>query len=289
MSLTIQHFLEKDSNTFSYLVTDTGTKHCVVIDPVLNFDLASGSTNTSNADAIIERIRQSGAKLTYILETHVHADHLTAAAYLKSQLGGEVGIGANITKVQHVFGDVFYCDERFARDGRQFDLLLEDNAILPLGDHSIQVWHTPGHTPACVSYLIGQHVFVGDTLFMPDFGTARCDFPGGSAHTLYQSIQRLFTLPDDTIMWMCHDYGTASRKELAFQTTVAAQKFDNIHVGSGKTLDEFVSMRTARDLTLAMPKLLLPSVQVNMRAGHFPEAEPNGVSYLKLPLNKFRS
>lgn len=289
MSLTIQHFLEKDSNTFSYLVTDTGTKHCVVIDPVLNFDLASGSTNTSNADAIIERIRQSGAKLTYILETHVHADHLTAAAYLKSQLGGEVGIGANITKVQHVFGDVFYCDERFARDGRQFDLLLEDNAILPLGDHSIQVWHTPGHTPACVSYLIGQHVFVGDTLFMPDFGTARCDFPGGSAHTLYQSIQRLFTLPDDTIMWMCHDYGTANRKELAFQTTVAAQKFDNIHVGSGKTLDEFVSMRTARDLTLAMPKLLLPSVQVNMRAGHFPEAEPNGVSYLKLPLNKFRS
>ncbi len=286
MSLTIQHFLEKDSNTFSYLVTDTRTNSCVVIDPVLNFDMASGTTSTTNADAIIDLIRQSGAQLSYILETHVHADHLTASAYLKSTLGGQVGIGAFITDVQQVFAELFHCDERFARDGRQFDLLLEDNVQLPFGDYPIRVMHTPGHTPACVSYVIGQHVFVGDTLFMPDFGTARCDFPGGSAEVLYQSIQRLFSLPDDTIMWMCHDYGTTSRKELAFQTTVAAQKYGNIHVGAGKTRDDFVAMRQARDATLAMPKLLLPSVQINMRAGHFPEPDTNGVSYLKLPLNQ---
>lgn len=288
MSLTIQHFLEKESNTFSYLVIDTSSNCCVVIDPVLNFDIASGTTSTVHADAMIDLIRQSGARLAYILETHVHADHVTASAYLKSKLGGAVGIGSQITQVQHVFAEVFHCDERFARDGRQFDMLLEDNMCLPLGEYSIQVWHTPGHTPACVSYLIGQHVFVGDTLFMPDFGTARCDFPGGSAQALYQSIQRLFTLPDDTIMWMCHDYGTSNRKDLAFQTTVAAQKYGNIHVGSGKTMAEFVTMRAARDATLAMPKLLLPSVQINMRAGHFPEPDSNGVSYLKLPLDQFR-
>lgn len=287
MTLTIEHFLEADSNTFSYLVTDTTSNSCVVIDPVLNFDAASGTTSTQTIDAIVERIRLQQSELRYILETHVHADHVTASAYLKQQLGGQVAIGERITQVQQVFGELFHCDERFSRDGRQFDLLLHDEQELSFGAHTIKVWHTPGHTPACVSYLIGNNVFVGDTIFMPDFGTARCDFPGGDAHLLYQSIQRLFSLPGDTILWMCHDYGTAQRKELQWQTTVAAEQAFNIHVGGGKSADEFVAMRTARDATLSMPKLLLPSVQINMRAGHFPEPDSNGVSYLKLPLNQF--
>lgn len=288
MTITIEHFLEADSNTFSYLVADTASKRCVVIDPVLNFDAASGTTSTSTVDTIVARIRQQQYQLQYILETHVHADHVTASAYLKQQLGGQVGIGARITQVQQVFGELFHCDERFSRDGSQFDLLLEDDQTLAFGSSEIKVWHTPGHTPACVSYLIGDHVFVGDTIFMPDFGTARCDFPGGDAALLYQSIQRLFSLPETTIMWMCHDYGTATRKELQWQTTVGAEQASNIHVGGGKTADEFVAMRTARDATLSMPKLLLPSVQINMRAGHMPEPDSNGVSYLKLPLNQFR-
>lgn len=287
MTLKIEHFLEADSNTFSYLVTDTTSNSCVVIDPVLNFDAASGTTSTQTIDAIVERIRLQQSELRYILETHVHADHVTASAYLKQQLGGQVAIGERITQVQQVFGELFHCDERFSRDGRQFDLLLHDEQELSFGAHTIKVWHTPGHTPACVSYLIGNNVFVGDTIFMPDFGTARCDFPGGDAHLLYQSIQRLFSLPGDTILWMCHDYGTAQRKELQWQTTVAAEQAFNIHVGGGKTADEFVAMRTARDATLSMPKLLLPSVQINMRAGHLPEPDSNGVSYLKLPLNQF--
>lgn len=287
MTLTIEHFLEADSNTFSYLVTDTTSNSCVVIDPVLNFDAASGTTSTQTIDAIVERIRLQQSELRYILETHVHADHVTASAYLKQQLGGQVAIGERITQVQQVFGELFHCDERFSRDGRQFDLLLHDEQELSFGAHTIKVWHTPGHTPACVSYLIGNNVFVGDTIFMPDFGTARCDFPGGDAHLLYQSIQRLFSLPGDTILWMCHDYGTAQRKELQWQTTVAAEQAFNIHVGGGKSADEFVAMRTARDATLSMPKLLLPSVQINMRAGHLPEPDSNGVSYLKLPLNQF--
>lgn len=287
MTLTIEHFLELDSNTFSYLVTDTTSNSCVVIDPVLNFDAASGTTSTHTIDTIIERIRQQQSQLRYILETHVHADHVTASAYLKQQLGGQVAIGERITQVQQVFGELFHCDERFSRDGSQFDVLLHDGQELSFGDHTITVWHTPGHTPACVSYIIGDNVFVGDTIFMPDFGTARCDFPGGDAHLLYQSIHRLFSLPASTTMWMCHDYGTAQRKELQWQTTVGAEQASNIHVGGGKTADEFVAMRTARDATLSMPKLLLPSVQINMRAGHFPEPDSNGVSYLKLPLNQF--
>lgn len=287
MTLTIEHFLELDSNTFSYLVTDTTSNSCVVIDPVLNFDAASGTTSTHTIDTIIERIRQQQSQLCYILETHVHADHVTASAYLKQQLGGQVAIGERITEVQQVFGELFHCDERFSRDGSQFDVLLHDGQELSFGDHTITVWHTPGHTPACVSYIIGDNVFVGDTIFMPDFGTARCDFPGGDAHLLYQSIQRLFSLPASITMWMCHDYGTAQRKELQWQTTVGAEQASNIHVGGGKTADEFVAMRTARDATLSMPKLLLPSVQINMRAGHFPEPDSNGVSYLKLPLNQF--
>lgn len=285
MTITIEHFLETESNTFSYLVADQATKQCVVIDPVLNFDAASGRTSTTTVDAMVDRITQQNYQLRYILETHVHADHVTASAYLKQRLGGLVGIGAEITQVQQVFGELFHCDDRFSRDGSQFDLLLHDEQTLPFGNSHITVWHTPGHTPACVSYLINQHVFVGDTIFMPDFGTARCDFPGGDAHVLYNSVQRLFSLPSDTIMWLCHDYGTAQRKQLQCQTTVGEQQMSNIHVGAGKTADEFVTMRTARDATLSMPKLLLPSVQINMRAGHFPEPDSNGVSYLKLPLN----
>ena len=253
MTLKIEHFLEADSNTFSYLVTDTTSNSCVVIDPVLNFDAASGTTSTQTIDAIVERIRLQQSELRYILETHVHADHVTASAYLKQQLGGQVAIGERITQVQQVFGELFHCDERFSRDGSQFDVLLHDEQELSFGGHNIKVWHTPGHTPACVSYLVGNNVFVGDTIFMPDFGTTRCDFPGGDAHLLYQSIQRLFSLPGDTILWMCHDYGTAQRKELQWQTTVAAEQASNIHVGGGKSADEFVAMRTARDATLSMP------------------------------------
>lgn len=285
MALLITPFLDQESNTFSYLVACQNSRQALVIDPVLNFDAASGRTRTAGVDEICDAIRQHGYQLQYILETHVHADHITGSVYLKQQCGGVVGIGAKITEVQHTFGRIFHLDDHFSRDGRQFDLLLEDNQQLSLGEFSVTVLHTPGHTPACVSYLIADALFVGDTIFMPDFGTARCDFPGGDAETLYHSISRLFALPEATRMFMCHDYGTSTRKELAWQTTVGEQKQHNIHVGEGRCKEAFVQMRRARDATLAMPKLLLPSVQLNMRAGHAPEPEANGVSYLKLPLD----
>ncbi len=285
MSALFKHYFDNDSNTFSYLVWDQQTGVAAVIDPVLDFDAASGRTCSRQAELIAQDIRQQQLQLWYVLETHVHADHLSAAAYFKQTFGAKVAVGEHICRVQRVFGQLFNLPT--TANGTPFDLLLSDGQQLALGDLTICVYHTPGHTPACVAYQIGDLVWVGDTLFMPDFGTARCDFPGGDAATLYQSIQRLFALPDSTRLLLCHDYGTATRPELMFETTVGAQKAANIHVGSGRTLQDFVTMRTQRDATLAMPRLLLPSVQVNMQAGELPPAESNGVRYLKLPLNQF--
>lgn len=286
-SLQFFSYFDKDSNTFSYLVWESVSKAAVVIDPVLNFDPASGRTSTNAVERVVQDIKANQLQLTYILETHVHADHLSGAAALKALCGGTVpvGIGDQICRVQQVFGALFTLPTQ--ADGKPFDLLLADNTSLPLGDATIRVIHTPGHTPACVSYLIGDLLFVGDTLFMPDFGTARCDFPGGDAATLYRSIQKLFSLPDNTRMLMCHDYGAPGRPDVANETSVGAQKSHNIHVGPGRGEADFITLRTARDATLSMPKLLLPAVQVNMRAGELPEPEANGIRYLKLPLNQF--
>jgi glyoxylase-like metal-dependent hydrolase (beta-lactamase superfamily II) len=286
-SLQFLSYFDKDSNTFSYLVWDQSSKAAVVIDAVLNFDAASGRTGTTGVERIAQDIQRQQLQLHYILETHVHADHLSGAAALKTLCGSPVpvGIGDQICRVQQVFGALFALPTQ--ADGKPFDLLLADGATLALGNATIRVLHTPGHTPACVSYLIGDLLFVGDTLFMPDYGTARCDFPGGDAATLYRSIQKLFTLPDNTRMLMCHDYGAPGRPDVANETSVGAQKTQNIHVGQGRSEAEFVTLRTNRDATLSMPKLLLPSVQVNMQAGELPEASANGIRYLKLPLNQF--
>jgi len=287
MTPGIQDFFDADSNTYSYVVYCPQTKEAAVIDPVLNFDAAAGRTNTSGISKIIEYLQLQQLSLAWILETHVHADHLSAAPYLKQQLGGRTAIGCNITEVQQVFADVFHVEPEFCRDGSQFDRLLNDNDHLSLGELTIQVLHTPGHTPACVSYLVADAIFVGDTLFMPDYGSARCDFPGGSAETLYQSAQRLFSLPKQTRMFLCHDYKAPGREQFCCESTVEQQIDTNIHLHQGVTLAEFVHMRVQRDATLSMPKLMLPAVQVNMRAGQFPKADDNGVQYLKLPLNRF--
>lgn len=284
-AVQFRHFFDKDSNTFSYLIWDPQSLDAVIVDPVLQFDAASGGTREQAVDDILQQLAALGLRLRYVLETHVHADHLSGAAVIKARTGVPVGVGANIHQVQRTFGKLFNLPT--LADGKPFDLLLDDEAVLPLGTLSIRTLHTPGHTPACVSYLIGDVLLVGDTLFMPDYGTARCDFPGGDAATLYHSIQRLFALPPDTRMLMCHDYGAPGRPEVAFQTTVGAQQQHNIHVGGGRTEAEFVALRQARDATLSMPKLLLPSVQVNMQAGELPAPEANGVAYLKLPLNQF--
>ncbi len=280
-------FFDEDTFTYSYLVKDPESNACALIDSVLNFDAASGKTFTTSADALIAEVKEQGLVVEWILETHVHADHLSAAPYLQKRLGGKLGIGAEIKTVQQVFGKVFNEGTEFARDGSQFDHLFEEGETFAIGQLQGRVLHTPGHTPACLTYVIGDAGFVGDTLFMPDFGTARCDFPGGDARTLYQSIGKIFALPDETRLFMCHDYKAPGRDEFLYETTVGEQKLNNIHVGAGKTEDEFVQMRSERDATLAMPRLILPSVQVNMRAGQLPPAEDNGVSYLKLPLNQF--
>lgn len=280
-------FFDEDTFTYSYLVKDPQSDHCALIDSVLNFDPASGKTSTTGADQMIAAVRDRGLEVEWILETHVHADHLSAAPYLQRELGGKLGIGAEIKKVQQVFGKVFNEGTEFARDGSQFDHLFKDGDSFKIGKLEGKVLHTPGHTPACLTYVIGDAGFVGDTLFMPDFGTARCDFPGGDARTLYQSIQKIFALPDSTRLFMCHDYKAPGRDEFLNETTVDEQKRKNIHVGNHKSEEEFVEMRQKRDATLGMPRLILPSVQVNMRAGRLPPAEENGVSYLKLPLNQF--
>lgn len=284
----VEAFFDSETFTYSYLVSDLQSHRCAILDPVLNFDLNSGNTFTNSADLIISAVKQQNLKVEWILETHVHADHLSAAPYLQAKLGGKMGIGAEIKTVQDVFGKVFNEGTEFARDGSQFDRLFYDGDTFQIGQLEVQVIHTPGHTPACLTYLIGDAGFVGDTLFMPDYGTARCDFPGGDAATLYQSIQKIFSLPAETRLFMCHDYLAPGRDEYLYETTVAEQQQHNVHVGAGKTQADFVQLRHARDATLAMPRLILPSVQVNMRAGQFPPVEDNGVSYLKLPLNQFK-
>ncbi|MGB1006810.1 MAG: MBL fold metallo-hydrolase [Thalassobaculaceae bacterium] len=280
-------FFDGVTHTISYVVSDPATAACAIIDSVLDYQAASGRTNTQSADQIIAAVTARGLTVEWIIDTHVHADHLSAAPYLREKLGGRVAIGAAITEVQKVFGNVFNAGTDFRSDGRQFDHLFQDGETYRLGDIEARALHTPGHTPACMSHLIGDAVFVGDTLFMPDFGTARCDFPGGDAGQLFDSIQTLLALPDSTRMFLCHDYKASGRDAFAWETTVGAQKRENIHVGGGTDRADFVAMRTARDATLAMPALILPSVQVNMRAGDLPPAEDNGRRYLKIPLNAF--
>lgn len=287
-TLRVEAFFDSQTWTISYLVMDQASRRCALIDSVLDYDPKSGRTRTESADRLIARVRELDARVDWILETHVHADHLSAAAYLKEQLGAQVAIGNQITRVQKVFGALFNEAPAFARDGSQFDVLLEDGAEFTIGGLSARALHTPGHTPACMTYLVqvGDEcvAFVGDTLFMPDYGTARCDFPGADARTLYRSIGKILALPPQTRLFMCHDY-LPNGRELQYMTTVAEQRANNIHIHQGIDEDSFVKMREARDATLDMPVLILPSVQVNMRSGHFPEPEDNGVSYLKIPLN----
>jgi glyoxylase-like metal-dependent hydrolase (beta-lactamase superfamily II) len=278
-------FFHEPTFTVSYVVADPATRRCALIDSVLDFDPASGRTSTASADALIAHVRAHDLTVEWLLETHVHADHLSAAPYLKQLLGGRIGIGAAITTVQRVFGDLFNAEPGFARDGSQFDHLFADGERFTIGSLQAEALHTPGHTPACMAYVVGDAAFVGDTLFMPDFGTARCDFPGGDARTLYRSIQRLLGLPPETRLFLCHDYLAPGRTTYAWETTVGEQRARNVHVHDGVSEDAFVTMREARDATLAMPRLILPSVQVNMRAGQLPPPEPNGLRYLKLPLN----
>jgi glyoxylase-like metal-dependent hydrolase (beta-lactamase superfamily II) len=280
----VHGFFDPATWTVTYLVHGGAGTACAIIDPVLDYDPKSGRTGHASADRVIEHVRAHDLRVEWILETHAHADHLSAAPYLKARLGGRVGIGARITTVQKVFKDIFHLEPEFRLDGSQFDHLFDDSEAIPLGELTGEVLSVPGHTPACVAYRFGDAVFVGDTLFMPDVGTARCDFPGGDAATLYASTRRLLSLPPQTRLFMCHDYPPAGRQP-AFQTTVADQRARNIHVHDGISEAQFVEMRTRRDATLEMPTLILPSVQINIRAGEMPPPESNGVSYLKIPLN----
>lgn len=290
--LRIESFFDPATFTFSHLLWDAATSDCALIDSVLDYDPKSGRTHTASADRLIERVRALGLRVQWLLETHVHADHLSAAPYLQQQLGGWLAIGTHVKTVQNTFGKLFNAGTEFARDGSQFDRLFIDGERFAIGGLQARALHTPGHTPACMSYVVSDHsadpvrtvAFVGDTLFMPDCGTARCDFPGGDAATLYRSIQKLLALPGDTELYLCHDYPPEGR-EPQCRTTVAAQKAGNVHVHAEVSEAEFVAMRQARDATLAMPVLILPSVQVNMRAGQLPPPEDNGVRYLKIPLD----
>lgn len=286
MQPQVNAFFHAPTFTYTYVVSDGVNPACAVIDPVLDFDYKSGSTATKAADEVIAFIQRQGLTLEWILETHAHADHISAAKYYQAQLGGKIAIGAQIPLVQAVFKKVFNYGDEFSADGTQFDALLDANCQLKIGALDVKVLHTPGHTPACVSYDIAGHLFVGDTLFMPDVGTARCDFPGGDAKVLYDSIQTLLGYPDETPIYLCHDYPHG--REAQYLTTVAEQKAHNIHIGGGKSCEAFVAMRNARDATLEMPNLILPSIQINIRAGALPDVENNGVSYLKLPLNQFK-
>jgi glyoxylase-like metal-dependent hydrolase (beta-lactamase superfamily II) len=276
---------DEATNTLTYLVQEPNGRACAVIDSVLDFDYASGRTDTRSADAVIAHIRDHGLDLQWILETHVHADHLSAAPYIQERLGGRIGIGDRITVVQETFGKIFNEGTRFQRDGSQFDQLFREGDSLMIGQMRVDVMHTPGHTPACLTYVIGDAAFVGDTLFMPDFGTARCDFPGGSAEVMFDSVQRILSLPDATRIFVGHDYKAPGRDAYAWESTVADQKALNVHIGAGRPKSDFVALRQARDATLAMPRLIIPSLQVNMRAGQMPEPEDNGQSYLKVPIN----
>ncbi len=286
MTPTVKAFFDEATNTVSYVVRDPQGSAAAIIDSVLDFDHASGRTDTGSADEIIAYVQAEGLKVEWVLETHVHADHLSAAPYLQEKLGGKIGIGNQITVVQDTFGKIFNEGTEFQRDGSQFDALFQDGDSFHVGQLRGDVMHTPGHTPACMTYVIGDAAFVGDTLFMPDFGTARCDFPGGSSSDLYKSIQRILTLQDDTRIYVGHDYKAPGRDEYAWETTVGEQKALNIHIGEGRSIEEFVEMRDARDATLGMPRLILPSLQVNMRAGQMPPPDEQGDVFLKLPVNK---
>lgn len=282
----VESFFDEQTFTVSHVVRDPGSNACAIIDSVLDYDPASGRTSTGSADAIADYVRREGLGVQWLLETHAHADHLSAAPYLQEKLGGRLAIGREITKVQDVFGKIFNEGSEFQRDGSQFDQLFQDGDRFSIGGLEAVVLHVPGHTPACLAYVVGDAVFPGDTLFMPDYGSARCDFPGGDARTLYRSIRRLTSLPDEARVFLCHDYkAPPGRAEFAWETTIGAQRVGNIHVRDGVSEEEFVALRTARDATLPMPRLILPSVQVNMRGGDLPPAEDNGVRYLKIPLN----
>lgn len=285
MSPDVKAFFDQDTNTVSYVVRDPAGDVCAIIDAVLDFDQASGRTSSASADQLLDFIQSKGLELVWILETHVHADHLSAASYIKSKTDGRTGTGKLITQVQSTFKSIFNLADEFVADGTQFDSLFEEGDLLPLGTMEIRVMHTPGHTPSCLTYVIGDAAFVGDTLFMPDFGTARVDFPDGDAATLYQSIQRIFELPANTRLFMCHDYTAPGRDEYAWESTVAEQYAHNVHIHKGIGEQAFVEFRNQRDAQLGMPKLLLPSIQVNIRAGEMPPADDNGVVYLKLPVD----
>ena len=278
-------FFDEPTFTISYVVSDPLTRQAAVIDSVWNFDHASGRTSFVSADAIIAHVEAERLTVAWILETHAHADHLSAAPYLQEKLGGKLAIGRNITTVQNVFGKVFNEGTEFARDGSQFDRLLDDGDTLMIGEIPLIALHVPGHTPADMAYVVGDALFTGDTLFMPDYGSARCDFPGGNAHHLYHSVRRLMQLPDATRVFLCHDYKAPGRDDYAWETTILAERTANVHIHEGVGEDQFVAMRTTRDATLSMPKLILPALQVNIRAGHLPPPEENGVRYLKLPLD----
>ena len=280
-------FFDDATNTVSYVVKDPGSDACAIVDSVLDFDQAAGRTDTRSADAVIAYVKEKGLKVEWLLETHVHADHLSAAPYLQREVGGKIGIGENIRVVQDTFGKIFNAGTEFERDGSQFDQLFKEQDRFKIGALDGFVLHTPGHTPACLTYVIGDAAFVGDTLFQPDFGTARCDFPGGSAEMLWESVQKILSLPDDTRIFTCHDYKAPGRDTYEWESTVASQKASNVHVGGGATAEDFIRMRTERDAQLGMPKLIIPSIQVNMRAGQMPPAEDNGTVYLKVPLNRF--
>lgn len=282
----VRAFFDEPTFTVSYVVSDPGTRRAVVIDSVWDFDQASGRTSFESADAIIEYVRDEELQVDWILETHAHADHLSAAPYLQEKLGGKLAIGREIVTVQGVFGKIFNEGTQFARDGSQFDRLLDDGDILNVGDIPLIALHVPGHTPADMAYVIGDALFTGDTMFMPDYGSARADFPGGDPRKLYRSVRRLMKLPDRTRVFLCHDYKAPNRDEYVWETTMLAERTGNVHIHEGVSEDQFVEMRTQRDATLGMPKLILPSLQVNMRGGHLPEPEDDGVSYLKLPVNQ---
>lgn len=281
----IASFFDPATFTVTHVVHDPATREAAIIDLVLDFDPASGRTATTSADAVIAHVTSQNLKVTWLLETHAHADHFSAAPFLQEKLGGKIAIGAEITRVQSVFGKLFNAGTEFARDGSQFDVLFRDGDSFAIGTLPVTVMHVPGHTPACIAFVVGDAVFVGDTMFMPDYGTARADFPGGDARTLYRSLRRILALPPATRLFLCHDYLPEGRSEFVWETTVAAERSGNVHAHDGITEDAFVAMREARDAGLAMPRLILPSVQVNMRAGHLPPPEDNGVVYLKLPVN----
>ncbi len=285
MKPEIYAFFDEDTFTVTYIVRDPNSSKVAIVDSVLDFDYASGRTDTRSADAVIDFVREKGFEVEWLLETHVHADHLSAAPYIQEKLGGKIAIGENIRIVQDTFGKVFNEGTEFQRDGSQFDALFKEGDSFHIGQLRGDVLHTPGHTPACLTYVIGDAAFVGDTLFMPDFGTARCDFPGGSAQMLWDSIQKIMSLPDATRIFVGHDYKAEGREDYAWETTVGEQKRMNKHVGEGKSKDDFVRARTERDAQLAMPRLIIPSLQVNMRAGQMPQPEDNGQVYLKVPVN----